>query len=143
MHSYTVELRILGQDLDPDEATLRLGVEPSQIRRKGERLSDRCRPWDENMWAFEVFPPGQDSWQSLEEGLSSLLSIVGPIRDKILAYAAANEICIWCGHFTSSFDGGPILSPRLLKSLGDFGVQLILDTYCDRESESSEGNHPV
>jgi hypothetical protein len=36
---------------------------------------------------------------------------------------------LWCGHFSSSFGGGPTLSPQILRVLADFGVELILDTY--------------
>ena len=40
-----------------------------------------------------------------------------------------NNVSIWCGHFSSSFDGGPRLSEKILKALGDLGLPLWIDTY--------------
>jgi len=136
MHRYTVELQIVGQDLNPEEVTRTLGLAPTQVRRKGEpKVEGATSKWTTNMWAFEVLPQGRDDWSSLGDALASVLSTFGPLRDRLHAYSAANQIYLWCGHFMSSFDGGPTFSPGLLKSLGDFGVQLVLDTYCERTDE--------
>lgn len=136
MHRYTVELRIVGQNLNPDEVTRVLGLVPTRVARKGEpKVGGATSKWMANMWGFEVFPPGKDDWSSLGDGIESLLRTFGPIRDRLRVYSAGNEIYVWCGHFTSSFDGGPSLSPTLLKSLGNFGVQLVLDTYSERANE--------
>lgn len=130
MHRYTVELRITGENLVPEEVTRALGFKPSQVRRKGEPRSEGSK-WTTNMWAFEALPLGRDDWPSLGDGIASLLSTLNPVRSQLQAFSAANDIYLWCGHFTSSFDGGPTLSSALLKSLGEFGVQLVLDTYCE------------
>jgi hypothetical protein len=45
-------------------------------------------------------------------------------------------VFLWCGDFSSSFGGGPRLSPQILKALGDFGVELILETYFSDEPET-------
>lgn len=136
MHRYTVELRISGQTLDPDEVTRVLGLVPTRVARKGEpKVDGGTSQWTANMWGFELVPPGKDDWSSLSDGLQALLRSFGPIRDRLHAYSRGNELYLWCGHFTSSFDGGPSLSPTLLKALGDFGVELILDTYCDCADE--------
>ena len=132
MHRYTVELRIMGPNIDPDEVTRTLGISPSQVRKKGMRKSE-VSTWPVSMWALEIVPDGQKDWSSLEDGLTSLLSRISPLQAHIQNYMAAYDVCIWCGHFTSSFDGGPTLSPSILKLLGDTGVQLILDTYCEKE----------
>jgi hypothetical protein len=143
MHRYTVELRIVGQNLNPDEVTRVLGLVPTRVARKGEpKVEGATSTWMENMWGFEVLPPGKDDWPSLGDGIQALLHTIGPIRDRLHAYSTGNELYLWCGHFTSSFDGGPSLSPTLLKSLGDFGVQLVLDTYSEPADEAqtrSEG----
>jgi hypothetical protein len=129
MHRYTVELRISGEHLDPDQITRTLGVTPTQTRRKGERKSETST-WPDNMWSFDARPQGQEDWSTLEDGLSSLLNTFGPIRDRVRSCSSGNNVVIWCGHFTSSFDGGPALSPELLRSIGDFGAELFLDTHC-------------
>jgi hypothetical protein len=128
MHEYTVELRIVGPTLDPDEVTAAIKISPTQIRRKGEQRSNHS-VWPDNMWAFDAKPENGIHWDSLEEGLNSLLMTLGPLKAQLHSYLPANDVFIWCGHFTDSFDGGPIFSPTQLKSLGDFGVKLILETY--------------
>jgi uncharacterized protein DUF4279 len=129
MHRYTVSLRITGEALEPGEVTRNLVMEPTQTRKKGERRS-ATSAWSESMWALEVRPPAKDEWDSLAEGLTSLLAIVAPLRGQIHSYRPANKVCLWCGHFTSSFDGGPVLSPEVMQALAEFGVELVIDTYC-------------
>jgi len=130
VHTYTVELRIDGEGLDPEQVTDDLGVAPSQARKKGAYRGQHSI-WDTNTWSLEVTPAGQDSWSSLEDGLASLLDVIAPIRGKIQSYlqAPGNDVYIWCGHFTSSLSGGPTLSAALLKSLGDLGTSLRICSY--------------
>ena len=81
------------------------------------------------MWAFDVLHGESGDWTSLSDGLSALIQQFQPIQDRLRAYAADETLYIWCGHFSSSFDGGPVFSPVLLKALGEFGAKLVLDTY--------------
>src|SRR5512142_2768441 len=130
MHSYTVELRIVGESLDPEDVTRTIGITPTQVRRKGEPRGEGST-WTKTTWALDVLPPSGSTWNSLEDGLTALVSRVKPFQSQIQSYSPANELYVWCGHFTSDFDGGPRLSPNILKSLGDLGAQLFLDTYCE------------
>jgi hypothetical protein len=136
MHRYTVELRIIGQNFEPDDITRDLALTPTIVARKGQpKVAETEAKWTANMWGFEVLPPGSDGWSSLEEGVAALLRVFSSLQERLHAYSLSNEICLWCGHFTSSFDGGPRLSSSLLKSLGDFAFPLVLDTYCERAAE--------
>lgn len=81
------------------------------------------------MWAFDVLHEEGGEWASLSDALSALIQQFRPIQDRLHAYAAKNALYIWCGHFSSSFDGGPVLSSVLLKALGEFGAELVFDTY--------------
>ena len=129
MHEYTVELRIHGAELVPANITADLGLEPSLVREVGERRSN-ATVWKEALWAYNGFSPDdQRSWTSLEEGLAFVLDKLEPVRLQIDNYKQHYDIVWWCGHFQSSFDGGPTLSSRLLQRLADFGVELFIDTY--------------
>jgi hypothetical protein len=128
MHSYTVSLRISSRELDISQITRELGLTPTQTRARGEHRSGHT-VWDESMWEFEVLPEGQSDWNSLEAGLEVLLNIFFQHAKTIREYRNTHDVSIWCGHFSSSFDGGPSLSAEMLKSLGDFGVPLWIDTY--------------
>jgi hypothetical protein len=49
-----VALCIYGVDLDPQEVTLLLGVDPTHAHRRGERSSLRSPPYDKGVWIREV-----------------------------------------------------------------------------------------
>ena len=129
MHEYTVELRICGAGFVPAAITQALGLEPSSVREAGERKSEG-KVFDEAVWSYNGFPSDtQKSWPSLEDGLTFLLDKLEPFRAQIDSYKQNYCVVFWCGHFQSSFDGGPALSAKLMRRLGDFGVDLYIDNY--------------
>jgi hypothetical protein len=128
MHSYTVALRIWSPELDPAQITKEVDIAPTQIRAAGEHRGEN-RVWREAMWELEVRPEGKSDWESLETGLAALLKIVVPRTKAFQKNVRKHAACIWCGHFSSSFDGGPRLSAEMLKSLGKFGVPLWIEAH--------------
>ena len=138
MHSYLVSLRISGQTLKPSTITSELGMEPTQIRIKGQPRPGGGSTWDESLWEYEAkASDGRPDWHSLEEGLQTLVSAFASRQTTLREYQQRFKVSLFCGHFTSSFDGGPTLSPSLLEVLADFGVELFLDTY--RSGEAASG----
>jgi hypothetical protein len=137
MHSYNVEFRIWSEkeDIDLESITNTLCIHPTNTRQRGEPKSP-TRVFTESMWGYDV-DPGK-KWDSLEEALASLLKVLMPLKDKIMKYNTKYDVILWCGHFTSSFDGGPSFSPKLLKNLGEFGVELYIDTYCSEDPDSEK-----
>jgi len=126
-HRYTVEFRIWGDTLDSDEVSRNLDLQPCQTRTAGmSRFPGRT---DRGLWAYSGPPGSPAQCASLEDGLTHVMDHLWPHREKLATYAATSELIWWCGHFQSSFDGGPTLSPALLKRLGDFGVLLYIDNY--------------
>jgi hypothetical protein len=130
MHTYSVQLRISGNNLDPNEISRHLGLEPNQVRIAGERRSSN-QVWRESLWSYNGgaaadFPA---EWESMEEGLRALLKHLLPKKELIQQYSKSYDVVWWCGHFQSSFDGGPTLSASLLQLLADFGVPLFIDNY--------------
>jgi hypothetical protein len=130
MHTYTVALRICGTDLDVAEVTSALNLKPTQTRVAGDKRYSSTFKWPDSMWEYEVRPSnGNPEWDSLEDGLQAVL-LTFASREKLLrTYNQRFKVFLWCGHFSSSFDGGPTLSVQMLKSLAEFGVELTLDTY--------------
>jgi hypothetical protein len=137
MHTYSVALRISGTDLDVDEVSAKLRLKPTQTRVIGQRRFSTNSVWDESMWEYEVRPAeGKVVWDSLEDGLQAVLSAFGSCDKEVRNYQQRYRVFLWCGHFSSSFSGGPTLSPQILKALGDFGVELILDTLFSDEPDA-------
>jgi Domain of unknown function (DUF4279) len=131
MHTYSVQLRISGKNLDPEDVTHRLGLEPNQVRIAGERRSVN-QVWHESLWSYDGGAASAEAareWTSLEEGLRYVLEKLLSKNELIQEYAKSHEVVWWCGHFQSGFDGGPTLSASLLKLLGDLGVPLFIDNY--------------
>jgi hypothetical protein len=131
VHTYSVQFRISGANLDPHEVTREMGLEPNQIRIAGERRSN-SQVWRESLWSYDggraSADPGNE-WNSLEDGLVYVLGKLSPKKELIQKYAESYDVVWWCGHFQSGFDGGPTLSTSLLKLLADFGVPVFIDNY--------------
>jgi Domain of unknown function (DUF4279) len=129
MHTYSVQLRISGEGLRPHEITERLGVEPNQIRTEGQQRSTK-ELWTESMWSYDGSADGQvKEWSSLEDGLYSVMHALWSKRPEIGTYLSQFNVTWWCGHFQSSFDGGPTFSVALLERLAEFGVPVCIDNY--------------
>ena len=136
MHSYSVALRISGTDLDVAEVSATLRLKPTQTRLIGQPRSTKS-VWPESTWEYEVRPRKDEVvWDSLEDGLQKVLSAFVSRKRALRKYQRRFKVFLWCGHFSSSFGGGPTLSPLVLKALGDLGVELILATYFSEEPQT-------
>jgi hypothetical protein len=134
-HEYTVEFRIWSATLDPAEITRELGLQPCQVRIEGTiGLGGRRQ---DGLWAYDG-GEGGIRCESLEEGLAFVLDKLWPHRETIAKYGESGELVWWCGHFQSSFDGGPRLSSNLLRRLGDFGAYLFIDNYFERDDAAEQ-----
>ena len=141
MHEYTVELRILGVDLNPSAITRELGLEPSTVRNVGDTIGSKCITRAE--WGFN----GSESnivpiWESLEDGLTFVLGKLANVGSTLAQYRESFEMVWWCGHYQSSFDGGPTLSAGLLRTLGEFGAPLFIDNYFSDTPENQPSPDP-
>jgi hypothetical protein len=128
-HAYTVELRFSGDQLEPSEISVRLNLQPSDtLSQSQNQPSTRKRHpyWAYNGQGEVGFQP---EWASLEDGLEFLLKILGSRKAEIIALAHQFDGLWWCGHFQTSFDGGPTLSPMLLTEIGSYGIPLSIDNY--------------
>ena len=129
-HRYTIEFRILGAAVDPAAITEELGLQPSRVWLPGSRRGDG--EFRAGMWGYngaEETDSHEIDWDTLEQGLEFVLDRLWPHKEVIALYQAGARAIWWCGHFQEVFDGGPRLSPSLLKRLGEFGVELSIDNY--------------
>ena len=114
--------------MDPDSVTTETGLHPCDSRHVDFDHDGTVR--QKSRWAYNGGgESGAFEWDTLEEGLEFVLERASNSADVFKRYAANNLVTWWCGHFQSSFDGGPTLSPGLLKRLGDFGADLFIDNY--------------
>jgi hypothetical protein len=123
-------LCIYGDDLDPNAVTSLFGIEPSQTQRKGEQLKKgvvRRKGWflsTENTvvsrdvrrhvhWLIETFSSKEEAFHQLR--------------------SQSYETVVSCYWMSASGHGGPMLSPKLMRSLSDLGVEIRFDIYFCRE----------
>ena len=119
-----------GDTLDAEAMSRDLGLQACQTRTAGaSRFPGRI---ERGMWAYNGPPGSPTERTSLEEGLQYVIHRLWRHREKLATYAATSELIWWCGHLQSSLDGGPRLSPELLKRLGEFGAVLYIDNYFSR-----------
>lgn len=114
--------------MDPDSVTAETGLHPCDVRRA--EIGARGEILHQARWAYNGGgESGAYDWDTLDEGLMFVLERVSGAADVFKKYGSTQLVTWWCGHFQSSFDGGPTLSPRLLARLGDFGAHLFIDNY--------------
>jgi hypothetical protein len=123
-HSFTVEFRLWGVDLDPEHVSqvLRLKSCQSGLGDPGGRPS---KPF----WHFNGFDAESLEWQTLEAGLVHVCSKLRPQRPAVIEMVKLYSSMWWCGHFQSSYDGGPILSAATMAEVAAFGAPFFIDNY--------------
>lgn len=132
-HAYSIELRFFGEMLDPIEVTSIMGLQPSTSSNGKELvIGKKVEPfWGYNGHDVEMF---QAEWNDMEQGFVILFSALTEKINIINSLSVRYKALWWCGHFQSSFDGGPIFSNRLIARLNEFKIPLFLDCYfCDDE----------
>jgi Domain of unknown function (DUF4279) len=137
MHRYLVELNIAGDSIEEQEVSRLLGRPATRFFAKGQRRSPTS-VWEWSIWSFEVLPPDARDWASLEDGLTCLLQELMPSKEAVAELAIICEVSVYCGHFYSSFGGGPTLSPKVLGLLAQFGVKLSISNYWSEEEFAEE-----
>ena|SRR6185312_3769094 len=120
-----VSLRIIGDDLDPDEVTRVLGVEPSAAIRKGERRPGG-RVQRTGVWRLSL--PHSREWV-LEDAITTLLAALPSDLAVWQALGGKYRLDVFCGLFLDQWNRGADLSPAVLRELAERGLALGLDVY--------------
>lgn len=131
MNIYTIELRIYSDICDPDEIVPDFGLVPTTTQRKGDRtVGDRI--FEMSMCGFgqRNSEGGLIEWSSLEEGIHSLFDEIGSRTSKLIELRKkGNNAVLWCGQFFHGFGAETEISPRLMRRIARFDLDLVLTTY--------------
>lgn len=124
-----MSLRLVGDDLDPDEISAKLGCEPDWKQRKNEIVvgnNGRSRIAKFGMWSLwaEVKSPGDLDLQASEifSRMVEDIEVWKPLSSEF-------RIVLFCGIYVGGYNGGVPFSPENLLYLGERGVKLDLDIY--------------
>lgn len=128
-HVYTVELRFSGDQLEPIEISSQLNLKASSTWAKSQNqsIARSRRPY----WAYNGKEEDgfQSEWGSLEDGLAFLIKSLRSKKSEVIALTSLYDGIWWCGHFQSSFSGGPTFSAELLSEVSSYGMPLSIDNY--------------
>jgi Domain of unknown function (DUF4279) len=130
-------LRILGEELDPDEVGVVLGVEATRTHRKGQPRSSRQQGvWRDSLWYFQSpLDPDRDMADHVKWLLDSLEGRLDALR----ALSEKFRVDLFCGFSSGSGQGGFTLDAATLLRLGRLGVPLVLDLYPPAAEDEIEG----
>jgi hypothetical protein len=132
--SYThAWLRIMSEDLDPDEITKTLGVEPNEMHRAGEPRSPKSKRLNETSGWF-ISTKGILNSLDSRHHLDWILEKVSTKEKELHSLQSRGYLVDVCVRWDSKgSSGGPTLSPRQLLGFGSLGVEVWFDIYCDDE----------
>ncbi len=123
-------LRIMGDDLDPEEITRMLGCQPSCRQIKGEELVGRksgtIRIAKFGMWRLESISlePG-----NIDAQIQELLGKLSPSIETWREISTRFEVDLFCGLFMVRSNEGISISAKSMTDLGRRGIELDLDIY--------------
>jgi hypothetical protein len=115
------------------EISEQLGVKPSYSTSCGGVKKIGAAEREEWIYDGSERDGYREEWNSLDDALIFILSSVENFRDRLSQVLDEAEGIWWCGHFQSSFDGGPQLLPLTLRRLGEYNLPLFIDTYFSPE----------
>ncbi|WNC67370.1 DUF4279 domain-containing protein [Thalassotalea nanhaiensis] len=126
-----LSLRVIGDELIPDEVSNLLGCEPTIERRKGEPFSwnkqlEQHRLAKSGMWRLEAKDkiPG-----NINEQISELLIQTSSDMDVWRSLSEKYTIDLFCGFFMESCMEGISLSSQSIKDLADRFIEIEFDIY--------------
>ena len=125
----TVALRIMSDDLDPDEITRLLGVEPTSIAGKGDVC--RTRAGREILTKTSIWSVRADDAKpgDLDDCIVALLDRISSEPAVWRELSQRFRCDVFCGLFVHEGNAGVGLRPETLTMLGVRGLRLDLDIY--------------
>lgn len=125
---FRITLRILGDQLDPDQVSDVLGMPPTSSARKGDPFPRKGR------WLLEIESKdcGQDV--DVEDGIELLFSRLPSDPDFWASLTTAYNVDIFCGLFLTSANRGFGISAEVSKLLADRHLEIGFDLYFDPDA---------
>ncbi|MEZ4709219.1 MAG: DUF4279 domain-containing protein [Caldilineaceae bacterium] len=124
---YCATLRIHGNDIPFDEISLRLGVEPTYIHRKGEKRRPSSRGYPDDAWHF---CPAIAETEPLERHIDALWQTVKPHVDYLKILKHQFQIDVFCGYRSNCDHAGLQVSHKCLELFMalevPFGISIIV-----------------
>jgi hypothetical protein len=120
-----IELRVTGDDLDPERITRMLGVNPTVAARKGEEIDVGGVPVAQHtgIWAYAL--PASPEWE-LGDAIDTLLERLPHDPALWESLAGWASVAVVCGLFVHNVDRAADLTPDTLARLAERRLALSL-----------------
>ena len=123
-------LRIMGESLEHEKISQKLGLVPSHTHRAGE-VDKFGLPYPQDMWLLES-PLGER--KQLDTHLKWLIKQLEPSFSYLKTLKKEYKIDVFCA-FTGSSGGGLSLSPAALSLFTELGIKLELSIICQARNK--------
>jgi hypothetical protein len=137
-----ITLRIIGEDLNPDEASAILECQPTSFERKGEPVlrtdGTVARIGKTGAWRLQLIPADTDEWDCGE----AIMVLMSRLPGKVETWRSLTQrfrVDFFVALSMESKNKGLSLSPEVMAYLGERGIQLGFDIYYDHDTELPKG----
>jgi hypothetical protein len=133
-------LRVMGEDLIPDEVSFLLGARPSVAYARGDDISSRrglARVAKFGLWTYQAQETGP---ADVDAQVAELLGQLTPDVQVWRQLAGRFDMDLFCGWFMERANEGLDIAPDTLMSLAERRIALSLDIY-GAENEEEGGRH--
>jgi len=133
---YSVSFRIIGNDLEPSEITMLLGMKADIEHKRGDTRTGisksgkmiKYAPFNSGLWSIES---NLDKYAGIQE---HIMNLIGRIESKKDVLTRLNndgfKMDFYCGYFFSiTNQAGIRLTKELLKIVAELGIDLNVDLY--------------
>ena len=124
---FSATLRIHGNDIPFEEVRQRLGVEPTNTHRKGERRGPRSPAYGDDAWHFQ---PAVPETEPLERHIEALWKVVQPALEYLKSLKRRFKVDVFCGYRSNCDTAGFEVSHKCLELFTalevPFGVSVII-----------------
>lgn len=129
VHRTTATLRFRGDDIDPEEVSRTLGVQPTKSAKKGGIwITPKGQKIIAGTGFWHLSIP-EESPGDLDKQVTELFSMLSDDFDAFRTLAVRFQGNIFVGLFLSGFNEGLSLSPTTVSAIGIRGLVLDLDIY--------------
>ena len=118
---YSATLRIYGKIEDMSVIGMRLGLEPTRVRRRGEPIEGTSERYQHDFWEMTA-PVVRD--RPLEDHLAWLKSRLLPRGSVLRDIRTALSVDLFCEYRSNHAQGGFDLPPEALEWLVELGIGL-------------------
>jgi Domain of unknown function (DUF4279) len=125
--AYGARLRIFGDDLDFNQISRRIGIQPTLCHRKGEKQGPRSPEFKHDLWSYS---PAIAEDRPLEDHINALWEQIRPARNYLVSLKKIATVDVFLGYRSNIDHAGlevPYTCLEMFTSLEiPFGVSIII-----------------